>query len=246
MTKDFRNTVLGGAVPPADPSAEGKTQALADIIRARTNGAIGTLLVVGCGDGLEAAVLARRLGARTVGVDLDASVFHPAAAAAADLRAGDATCLEFDDGTFDFVFSYHALEHIADYRKALTEMRRVLSRRGACCVGTPNRFRLVGYLGSKDAAWRDIVAWNAADWKARLRGRFRNEYGAHAGFSSGELRTALESVFESAQDISGAYYASVYARYAAWVRLMTKTRSGAFLFPSVYYLAAKGSVGAVA
>ena len=70
----------------------------------RTSVPISRLLVVGCGSGVEAAILARELSASVVGVDLEAN-FDPAAAGLADLRYGDATALEFEDGAFDFVFS---------------------------------------------------------------------------------------------------------------------------------------------
>jgi ubiquinone/menaquinone biosynthesis C-methylase UbiE len=217
---------------------DGKTEALAGLIRERTRAPIRRLLVVGCGSGLEAAILAGELGAQVVGVDLDSS-FDRAAAAAVDLRRGDATCLDFADGSFDFVFSYHALEHIPAYGKALSEMERVLSKGGAYCVGTPNRLRLFGYLGSKDATWRDKIAWNLADWKARLLGKFRNEYGAHAGFSSGELDASLAEIFDQTEEITLPYYQRIYQKYAVWVSFLGKLGLGRFLFPSVYFMGGK-------
>lgn len=217
---------------------DGKTEALADLIRERTRAPIRSLLVVGCGSGVEAAILARELGAQVVGVDLDGS-FDAAAAAAVDLRRGDATCLDFPNGSFDFVFSYHALEHIPAHGEALAEMARVLSTGGAYCVGTPNRLRLIGYLGSKDATWREKIAWNLADWKARLLGRFRNEYGAHAGFSSSELKAWLAKAFEQTEEITLPYYRRVYQGYAFWVSLLGKLGLGRFLFASVYFMGRK-------
>jgi ubiquinone/menaquinone biosynthesis C-methylase UbiE len=217
---------------------DGKTEALAGLIRERARAPIHRLLVVGCGSGVEAAILARELGTQVVGVDLDGS-FDSAAAAAVELRRGDATRLDFADGTFDFVYSYHALEHIPAYRVALAEMQRVLSKGGAYCVGTPNRLRLFGYLGSKDATWRDKIAWNLADWKAQLLGRFRNEYGAHAGFSSGELKESLAKIFDQAEEITLPYYLRVYREYAVWISLLGKLGLGRFLFASVYFMGSK-------
>src|SRR5262245_14516445 len=159
-----------------------KTGALAGIIREHIQRPVRRLLVVGCGAGQEAAVLAAALETEVVGIDLKAA-FHPEAAAAVELRRGDATCLEFEDRCFDFVYSFHVLEHIPDWNRALREMRRVLSEGGAYCVGTPNRERWVGYLGSQDTTWRQMLSWNVNDWTDRACGRFRNELGAHAGFS---------------------------------------------------------------
>lgn len=216
----------------------GKTEALAGLIRERAGAPIRKLLVVGCGSGVEAGILARELGAEVVGIDLDTS-FDSTAAAAIDLRQGDATCLDFASGSFDFVFSYHALEHIPAYGKALAEMDRVLSKGGAYCIGTPNRLRLLGYLGSNDATWRDKIRWNVADWKARLLGRFRNEYGAHAGFSPSELKASLVKAFGQAEEITLPYYLRAYQRYALWISLLGKSGLGRFVFPSTYFTGRK-------
>ena len=173
-----------------------------------------------------------------VGIDLRGS-FDPAATAAAELRQGDATRLEFADATFDFVYSYHVLEHIPDYARALGEMQRVLAKGGGYLIGTPNRLRLVGYLGSVGVSWRDKLAWNLADWKARLRGRFRNEHGAHAGFSSAELRGVLERVFGKTEEITGRYYLGVYRSHTWLVRWLDRLGLGRFLFPAVYFMGTK-------
>lgn len=215
-----------------------KTGAIAGIVRERAAGPIRRLLVVGCGSGAEAATLRRELGAEVIGVDLHGT-FDPAAAAAADLRQGDATRLEFPDESFDFVYSYHVLEHIPDHGKALEEMRRVLASGGGYLIGTPNRSRLLGYLGSAGVTWRDKLAWNLADWKARLRGRFRNELGAHAGFSSAELRRALAKVFGKVEEITARYYEDVYRRHAWLVKVLARSGLGRFFFPAVYFMGTK-------
>ena len=215
-----------------------KTEALARIIRERVRSPIRRILVVGCGSGVEAAILARELGAETTGVDLY-STFHPFAARMVDLRNGDATSLEFEDGAFDLVFSYHALEHIPNYRKALDEMKRVLAVSGTYCVGTPNRMRLIGYLGSKDTTVGQKIAWNLTDWSAKIRGKFRNEYGAHAGYSSSELRGELQRVFSQVDEISLLYYQRVYHRHGGLVRFLDGSGLGRFLFPSVYFMGSR-------
>ena len=225
-------------VNPSPSGSDRKTEALAEIIVERVERPVGRLLVVGCGAGAEAATLAMALGAPVVGIDLHAA-FDPQAARVADLRQGDATRLAFADASFDFVFSYHVLEHIADGAAALSEMRRVLAKGGSYCIGTPNRLRMLGYLGSKDARLRDKLAWNLADWKARLSGRFRNELGAHAGFSSAELGVLLARAFGSAEDVTVAYYGRVYQRHAALTRWLGASGLGRVVFPSIYFMGQK-------
>jgi SAM-dependent methyltransferase len=220
-----------GSFSARDP----KTEVLGQLIRKHARRPIRRLLVVGCGSGLETAVLGEALRAGAVGVDLRGS-FDPRAAAAAELRRGDATQLEFEDGTFDLVFSYHVLEHIPNYAKAISEMRRVTAKNGLCCIGTPNRQRLVGYLGSKDATWREKLVWNLIDWRARLRGRFKNELGAHAGFTDAELKAALGQAFAAVEDITLHYYLGVYRRQSAALGRLDRWGFGRYLFPAVYLL----------
>lgn len=215
-----------------------KTKALAELIEQKTMVRDGRMLVVGCGSGWEAAVLAKELGTVVTGIDLN-SAFDPIATQHADLRQGDATCLEFSDNQFDFVYSYHALEHIPNYRQALREMHRVLKNDGWYCIGTPNRSRIVGYLGSAQASYMDKMLWNIADWKARAVGKFRNEDGAHAGFSSHELASELSRVFSDAQEITLPYYLQVYENHRGVIGLSARMGLGKFIFPSVYFIGRK-------
>ena len=211
-----------------------RTEVLAGLIRERSPAPIRRLLVVGCGSGREAAVLADMLEARTTGIDL-VEDFDTLAAARADLRRGDATSLDFADASFDFIYSYHALEHIPDHLQALREMRRVLRPGGGFCIGTPNRRRLAGYIGSQGVSAREKLRWNIIDWKARLKGRFRNEYGAHAGFTSAELDTLLRETFGSSEEITLPYYLRVHQRHAGMCRMLGASGLGQFAFPCVYF-----------
>lgn len=182
-------------------------------------------------------MLAQDLGAEVTGIDLDPR-FDAEAARYACLSGVDATALQFADATFDIVYSYHALEHIPDYHKALSEMRRVLRTSGIWCIGTPNRARLVGCVGG-DSTWREKLAWNWADWRMRLAGRFRNEFGAHAGYTSEELRDILCRHFSTVEEVTAAYYRRLYARRKSAIAFLIASGLGRFLFPSVYFMGVK-------
>lgn len=214
----------------ATNKAEGIARAISECLGVKPE----NMLVVGCGAGEEAVILKRYFDCKVTGIDISAS-FSQSALAEVDLRYGDATAMEFGNGIFDFVYSYHALEHIPEYRKALNEIRRVLDPDGAWCIGTPNRSRLVGYLGSADATLKDKLLWNIDDWKMRITGRFRNECGAHAGFTAGELGGELTAVFGDAVDITTPYYRHIYPKHARLVDGLGRTGMGRFLFPSVYF-----------
>ena len=223
------------AVPPPNR----KAQCVATILQHRIETGVSPhTLVVGCGSGTEAATLARVLKATVIGIDNNA-VFDPSAGSWADLRYGDATALEFPDGSFDLVYSYHVLEHIPQWQKALSEMRRVLKPGGWCFIGTPNRSRLVGYLGAEHTGMRQKLTWNYDDWRARLRGRFRNEHGAHAGFSEPELANMLRGVFPFVTSITRSYYHELYPEFRWVVETLWVGRAYRLVMPAIYFLCRK-------
>jgi SAM-dependent methyltransferase len=236
---------LDAAAVPQTALRDLRTESLAAIIREHAERPVRRLLVVGCGSGKEAAVLSAALHAETTGVDI-VEDFDPGAAARVTLRRGDATRLQFADGSFDCIYSFHALEHIPDYRKALQEMRRVLIPGGSFCIGTPNRLRLVAYFGSPGVSLRTKLRWNLNDWKQRLRGRFRNEYGAHAGYSSAELAGELRRAFGHAEEISLDYYQRVYRNHTGTCRFLSASGLGRFLYPCVYFVGRNESSAGIA
>jgi SAM-dependent methyltransferase len=218
-------------------SLQHRATTIADVIRRRHPAEISNMLVVGCGNGREAHALADALRCEVTGIDLRGA-FDPRAAASVRLQKADATALPFAADTFDFIYSYHVLEHIPRYRDALSEMHRVLTRGGGLWIGTPNRSRVVGYVGSK-ATLRQAIRWNLADWRARLRGRFRNELGAHAGFTLRELGAELRVVFGHVDDATLDYYLAIYPHRSGPVRLLHRSGLGTFAFPSIYFVGGK-------
>ena len=215
-----------------------KSECIARIIDDYADRNITRILVVGCGSGIEAAILAEQLSAECIGIDVIED-FHSTASLTATLQWGDAMDLEFDDSTFDLIYSYHALEHIADPVLALNEIHRVLQVNGIYWIGTPNRSRVVGYLGSNEATLTEKLKWNLTDWKARLTGNFRNEYGAHAGFSRSELAELLWMKFSTVNDVSDAYYSAVYSRHPYFLAFLRKSHLASIAYPSVYFMGRK-------
>ncbi|MBR1197420.1 class I SAM-dependent methyltransferase [Bradyrhizobium sp. AUGA SZCCT0158] len=214
-----------------------KSVALVDVIKDEIRMPIDDILVVGCGSGREAGLLARLLKSRTVGIDIGGEFsFDRVGSAPARLIEMDARELQFPDGTFDFVFSFHALEHIPHPEKALAEMARVLRSGGTYLIGTPNKHRLIGYMGSPTSI-KDKILWNFADFKKRLKGEWSNEAGAHAGFTQQELFDLCSAAFGSNPiSVSGQYYSRLYGRLATGLSL---TGMHSVIFPCVYVMGKK-------
>jgi SAM-dependent methyltransferase len=174
------------------------------------------VLVAGCGRGHEALFIRKELDAKLTGVDVGQE-WEPVARQNTDiddfeLFAGSVLDLPFADGSFDIVFYHHVIEHVSDPARSLAELARVLRRGGLLYLGTPNRHRAVGYLGSFDAGTLQKLQWNMADYKARLRGRFHNEMGAHAGFSEKELTGLLRAHFTDIRFLTSDYLRFKYGR----------------------------------
>jgi len=106
-------------------------------------GASGRMLDIGTGPGhIPLLVCERDARARVVGIDLARHMLehaerHRAAsphASRIEYRLADAKGLDFDDGSFDAVFSNTILHHIPDPRPFLAEAFRVLRSGGALLI----------------------------------------------------------------------------------------------------------------
>jgi ubiquinone/menaquinone biosynthesis C-methylase UbiE len=85
------------------------------------------VLEVGCGQGHLTKALAAQ-GADIVGIDANPQA--PEVAGTELVRCMSAESLDFEDASFDFVVSVHAIEHIPPLQQALAEMARVLKAGG--------------------------------------------------------------------------------------------------------------------
>jgi SAM-dependent methyltransferase len=93
----------------------------------------GRVLDIGAGVGHSFHRLAPR---QTVGVDIDAEALagQPRPTVVADMRA-----LPLPDAGFSSVLAVHAIEHVPDPGRALSEMARVVEPGGPVMLVTPNR-----------------------------------------------------------------------------------------------------------
>jgi len=195
------------------------------------------ILVAGCGEGSEAVLLHNTFGSFTVGIDKGLTESSKSENGKVELHPGDISNLEHKDASFDFIYSYHVLEHVEDPDAVLREMRRVITANGAFFVGFPNKNRMVAYVGTHtgETTW-DKIRWNLNDYKDRFIGRFENKYGAHAGFAQKPFMKHAAQYFNTVIPVRNEYMVAKYSKYASAIQLMIRTGFSELIFPSNYFI----------
>jgi len=100
------------------------------------------VLDLGCGTGYgseEMAGLAGRLTSIDISPDAVSTARSFSKRRNIDFAAADAGRLPFRNASFDLVVAFEVIEHLADWPKMLSEVRRVLSSGGQFIVSTPNK-----------------------------------------------------------------------------------------------------------
>ena len=120
---------------------------LRDMFR-ELQGSSGKLLEVGCGMGVDSIQLAR-CGFQVTAIDLTESAIALARQYATlrgvdiDFRFGNAEALEFEDASFDAVYSFGVLHHTPNIEKAIAEVHRVLKPGGVAYVMLYHKWSIV-------------------------------------------------------------------------------------------------------
>lgn len=119
-----------------------------------------TVLDAGCGEGVLSWYLAER-GAQVTAVDISKPNIENARAFLkkkgvldrVTVLLGDAESLPFPDASFDWVVSSHVLEHLPDFEKGLSEIRRVAKKKAIVALPTCLSLASASQLGGADF-WR--------------------------------------------------------------------------------------------
>ena len=201
-----------------------------------------SVLVAGCGAGHEAAFLQQEFSAVVTAIDAhDCSSPRYADLPDLSFREASVLALPFGAESFDLVFYHHVIEHVSDPQGSLEELSRVLRPTGWLFIGTPNRHRLVSAAGAYEQTdWqstlRSKLGDNFQDWTARLKGRFRNEFGVHAGFSTGELDRMLAPHFPYRHWVTKEYLRYKYGagRFRLPIKVLTNPALIWLAAPSIY------------
>ncbi len=133
----FLNALVTDVYPesPTEPAISITRVVIDGLVRDGLIAAHTRVLDVGCGQGIALEIF-RRAGITAAGVTLG-SDFEICRAAGYDVYAMDQNFLAFDDGSFDFLFCRHVLEHSVAPLFTLTESRRLLTPAGHAYVEVP-------------------------------------------------------------------------------------------------------------
>ena len=199
------------------------------------------ILVAGCGLEEEVVAISTIMGAKkTLGIDIN--IEDKIISSNVKIEKQDLTSLNIDDGSIDFIYSYHVLEHVNNPEKALIEMQRVLKPYGGgvLYIGFPNRNRLIGNMGTcHNYSISQRMKQNFIDWKHKITGRFKNKYGAHAGFTEKEFLLLTNNIFSEVICVRNDYFYRKYNKKINIIKFLVKFRLSEFLFASNYFICKK-------
>jgi len=109
---------------------------LADIFKEQWSSALrGEFLEIGCGGGADLAVFSEVASISNItAIDLGSNITNLAkkykSKANINIFHGDALALEFEDNSFDVIYSFGIFHHTSDPIKCISEAKRVLRREG--------------------------------------------------------------------------------------------------------------------
>jgi len=158
------------------------------------------VLDLGCGNGRDLIELSNQNFDNFLGIDISPEMISEAKKElvlrkidAKKVQVGSATNLYFPDNTFDKIIASEVIEHIPDYGKAITEMRRVLKNNGYLIITTPNRN---SWYGIDNFVYRLVLkVFNREN---------KHPYDEWKNFS--ELKKLLESTGFKILEVRGACY----------------------------------------
>ena len=147
-----------------------------------------TLLDAGCGSGQALADAAAR-GAVVSGLDATAELLEIARerTPSADLRVGDIQELPYDEGAFDVVTAFNAVQYAVDPAAAVGELARVCRRSGRVAIGV----------------WGDPLRCETEGLFARLRSLAPPPPGTPAPLALSDAGVVEELLAKAGLDVQG-------------------------------------------
>jgi len=80
---------------------------------------------------------------------------------------------------------------------------------------------------------------NLRDYRQKISGKFKNEYGAHAGFAESEFINMACKYFSTIISFRKDYSKLIYPSYRTLIDIASIIKADDYFFPSNYYLLRK-------
>lgn len=133
------------------------------------------VLDLACGEGYGTNLIADKCEHIT-GVDLDNSTITKASEKYTKpnitFTIGNAEKLPFENNIFDLIVSYETIEHVANYKQVVSEIKRVLKSDGLLIISTPNKLNFSDKNNHKNAF--HIKEFYELEFIALLQTQFTN------------------------------------------------------------------------
>jgi len=198
------------------------------------------ILVAGAGSGHEAIILKKQYNLKTFAIDINLDSNKLPNDKNLIFQNQDLVDLSFRNGVFSLIYCNHVLEHVQNHILVLKELNRVLKNNGILYIGFPNRNRLIAYIGSHNKiSFVEMIKFNLNDYLQRIKGKFKNNYGAHAGFTEKEFFYDASNIFRIIKPIRNKYMLLKYKKYKMIINFFIKIKLEEFFFPSNYYICIK-------
>ena len=146
----------------------------------------GRLLDVGCGHGVNAAMLAQQ-GWQVSWLDLSPEIVRQASTLLGDrVQVGDLLTVRYPDRSFDVVLMSHSLEHMYHPERVLGEAKRILDDHGLLVIAVPNAESVEARIFGR---W--WVNWDPPRHLYHFTKRTLGRLLIRAGFSPVRVRTGV-------------------------------------------------------
>lgn len=199
------------------------------------------VLIAGCGKGDEVIIFNKIFHLHTIGIDISLPKENIIKTNDIELLQADLNMIPYPDNTFSFIYNYHVLEHVESPINVLKEFKRVLNLDGTIFIGFPNRLRLTpAYFNSNlKKSLLSILKSNGKDYWRKITGNFRNELGAHAGFSEKEFIKMAKPYFSVIIPIRDKWIKNQYPKFNRIFQIATKLKIENYFYPSNFYIIKK-------
>jgi len=117
-------------------------------------GSVIRTLELGCGEGLFLEIVQDNPRIHATGLDLCEKSVEKAQHKVLDAQHSDLESKRYPDGTFDFVFAFHLLEHVQNPERLVLEIQRILKPGGFLILALPSISHLSARLAGR--RWRHI------------------------------------------------------------------------------------------